>query len=138
MNYYVVLDTNVIVSALLSKNEDSATVQILNSVFENKIKLLFSLNIKKEYKEVLNRDKFGFQKPTINYLLKTIDKYGILIDPVNKCDESLPDINDLPFYEILIQTRKYNSYLITGNTKHFPKKPFIVTPREFLNIINNG
>ena len=31
---------------------------------------------------------------------------------------------------------KEDSFLVTGNIKHFPKKPFIVTPAEMLTIIN--
>lgn len=29
-----------------------------------------------------------------------------------------------------------DSYLVTGNLKHFPKKPFVVTPAEMLQIIH--
>lgn len=35
MEYYAVIDTNVLLSALLSKNEDSATVKVLDAVFED-------------------------------------------------------------------------------------------------------
>ena len=42
---------------------------------------------------------------------------------------------DLPFYEVVLEKRNDDAYLVTGNTRHFPKKPFIVTAREFLNIL---
>ena len=31
-----------------------------------------------------------------------------------------------------------DAYLVTGNIRHFPEKPFIVTANEFLEILNNG
>lgn len=30
------------------------------------------------------------------------------------------------------------AYLVTGNIKHFPREPFIVTPRELLNILEES
>ena len=48
----------------------------------------------------------------------------------------LPDPKDRVFYEVTMQKRiTDDAYLVTGNMKHFPKKPFIVTPREMLDII---
>ena len=42
-NYFnVIIDTNVIVSAILSKEKDSATVQILELLFDNKINVFYS------------------------------------------------------------------------------------------------
>lgn len=47
------------------------------------------------------------------------------------------DMNDAPFYEVVLEKRDDNAYLVTGNIKHFPKEPFIVTPRELLSILNS-
>ena len=47
----------------------------------------------------------------------------------------LPDMKDLPFYEVVMEKRDDNAYLVTGNIKHFPKEPFIVTARELLEIL---
>lgn len=135
MKCYVVVDTNVLVSALLSKNEDAATVLVLNRLFEEDIGLLYSNVIENEYREVLCRSKFGFSKETINILLSAIKQYGILINP-KSTGAVLPDMNDLPFYELVLEKRDDNAYLVTGNIKHFPKVPFIVTPRELLDIIS--
>ena len=30
---------------------------------------------------------------------------------------------------------KEDAYLVTGNIKHFPTEPFIVTPRQMIDII---
>lgn len=50
--------------------------------------------------------------------------------------EILPDMKDLPFYEVVLEKGEDDAYLVTGNLKHFPQKPFIVTAREFLDILN--
>ena len=135
MKCYVVVDTNVLVSALLSKNEDAATVRVLNRLFGEEIGFLYSNAIESEYKEVLNRPKFDFSKENIEYLLGAIRQFGILIDP-KTTNIVLNDMKDLPFYELVLEKRKDNAYLVTGNIKHFPKEPFIVTPRELLDILD--
>ena len=52
-------------------------------------------------------------------------------------NELLPDPKDLVFYEVCMAKREEDSMLVTGNMKHFPAKPFIVTPNELLEIISN-
>lgn len=134
---YAVIDTNVLVSALLSSKEDAATVQIIGKVIIGEIVPVYSNLITKEYREVLSRKKFGFSGDVINYLLSAIEKYGILIDPAPS-GVILPDMKDLPFYEVVLEKRNDEVYLVTGNIKHFPKEPFIVTPRELLDILERN
>lgn len=132
---YAVIDTNVLVSALLSSKDDTATVQVLGKVISGEIIPVYSNVIIKEYREVLSRKKFGFSSETIEYLISSVEKYGILVDPTPS-GVALPDIKDVPFYEVVLEKRDEGSYLVTGNTKHFPKEPFIVTPRELLDILS--
>ena len=47
--------------------------------------------------------------------------------------ETFPDLDDAVFYEVALS--KEDAYLVTGNTKHFPKSPIVVTPAEMLDII---
>lgn len=133
---YAVIDTNVLVSALLSSKDDSATVQIVGHLIRGTIIPIYSNAIVKEYREVLSRKKFGFSGETVDYLLSAMEKYGILVDP---CPSGLvlPDMKDLPFYEVVLEKRNDDAYLVTGNIKHFPQEPFIVTPRELLDIFDN-
>lgn len=134
---YAVIDTNVLVSALLSSKNDTATVQIVSKVINGEIIPVYSNIITKEYRQVLSRKKFGFSSATIEYLLSAIEKYGILVDPAPS-GIMLPDMKDLPFYEVVLEKRNDDTYLVTGNIKHFPKKPFVVTPRELLDILNES
>ena len=131
---YAVIDTNVLVSALLSSKDDSATVQVLGKVLSGEIIPVYSNVITKEYREVLSRKKFGFAGGLIDYLLSAIEKYGILVNP-SSSGIVLPDMKDLPFYEVVLEKRDDEAYLVTGNIKHFPKEPFVVTPRELLDIL---
>lgn len=133
---YAVIDTNVLVSALLSSKDDTATVQVLGKVITGEIIPVYSNVITKEYREVLSRKKFGFSGDLIEYLMSAVEKYGILVDP-SPSGITLPDMKDVPFYEVVLEKRDDNAYLVTGNIKHFPKEPFIVTPWELLDILNN-
>ena len=130
-----VIDTNVLVSALLSENPDSATVQVLRKILKGEIVPLFSRDIMSEYSSVLNRSKFGFDSETVDILLTAISEKGIEIEP-NPTGATLPDIFDLPFYEAAVEKHDEGAYLVTGNLKHFPKEPFIVTARQLLEIMD--
>ncbi len=132
-----VVDTNVLVAALLSSKEDSATVLILNKVLAGEIIPVYSSTILNEYREVLLRPKFNFNSRLINYLISAIEKFGILTEP-SPSGITLSDSKDLPFYETVLAYQEEHTYLVTGNIRHFPKKPYIVTPREMLNILENS
>ena len=133
--YYVVIDTNVLVSSLLSKNKDSSTALILDAVIEQRLVPLYSKDILIEYEYVLNRKKFRFSKENIDTLLKIVKLLGVEVmpDPVN---EGLPDMDDIIFYEVVMEKREDDAYLVTGDLKHFPNKHFIVTPAEMIKILN--
>ena len=134
MNYLVVIDTNVLISALLSKHNDAATVRVLNAVFDGTIIPVFNDEILAEYDNVLHRPKFKFSDTNIQLLLDTIKTYGVFAKQLIT-NEILPDPKDLVFYEVVMAKQDENAYLVTGNSKHFPKKPFIVTPNELLDIM---
>jgi putative PIN family toxin of toxin-antitoxin system len=135
MTCYAVIDTNVLVSALLSSHDDAATVQVVEKIFSGDVIPLFSEEILKEYNEVLRRTKFRFSEEMVIVLLQTIEKYGECVVPM-PTGEMLPDMKDLPFYEVVVEKREDDAYLVTGNGKHFPARPFIVTAREFLDILS--
>ena len=91
--------------------------------------------IVEEYRAVLERPKFGLGDDIISDIISSIEKVGLFID-AEEIDIDLPDPKDRVFYEVVMEQRKEDdAFLVTGNIKHFPKKPFIVTPREMLNII---
>lgn len=133
MKIYAVIDTNVIVSALLSRHQDSATVKILDYLYGRTIVPVYNDEILEEYATVLRRTKFNFPESTICATLEAIKAGGVKSDRIS-CEEQLPDPKDIVFYEVALSVE--DSYLVTGNTKHFPKKPLVVTPAEMLQIID--
>ena len=137
MKCYAVIDTNVLVSALISSHDDAATVRVITKVLTGEVIPLYSTEIIREYNEVLRRPKFGFDESLIKVLLDAFEKFGVLIY-LSDSGEILPDMKDLPFYEVVLECKDDSAYLVTGNIKHFPVKPFIVTPAQFLELLENN
>jgi putative PIN family toxin of toxin-antitoxin system len=123
-----VLDTNIIVSALLSPQ--GLPAKLLNLVLNKKLTMVYDNSIFVKYLEVLNRDKFMLDKELVNLIIDFISKEGEYIIAEFQ-DVQFIDEGDKIFYEV------YEGgdvdYLITGNKKHFPNEKSIVTAREFFN-----
>ena len=136
MTYYAVIDTNVFISALLSKQPDSATVQVLDAVIDGKIIPLYHEDILAEYDEVLHRSKFHFKEETIQVVLNAVKQFGIEVFP-QPSGEILIDMDDLIFYEVAMEKREDDACLVTGNQKHYPIRDFIITPAEMIAIMNS-
>ena len=135
MKLYAVYDTNVLISSLLTKHRDSATAKIVDAVAEQRIIPLYNQEILEEYEEVLHRKKFGFSESKIQKLLSFIKKLGIEVT-ASPTGEILPDMDDLVFYEVVMEKRNDDAYLITGNIKHFPERKYIVTPAQMMSILD--
>ena len=135
--YNVVIDTNVLVSAILSKESDSPVVKVLNLLFANEIQLFYNDDIMNEYKDVLHRKKFNFDTSLIKYIIDTIEENGIKVI-AKKIDIELMDEKDKPFYELVMDESIKDGKLITGNIRHFPSHTKIVTPREFIEIYESN
>lgn len=129
---YAVIDTNVLVSSLLSRHPDSSTVVVMNLVLSRKVTPLYNDDIIQEYTEVLHRAKFGFPVDLVDAIVDTIKTIGLSMDRT-ATTEFLPDPKDLVFYEVALS--KEDGWLVTGNKKHFPLNPIVVTPSEFLSTI---
>ena len=132
MKFYAVIDTNVIVSALLAKHPDSAPVQVIEQVFDRVIVPMFNDEILSEYKEVLKRPKFLFAEDSVYDMLGAIIEAGVASERAESV-EVFPGPKDVVFYEVAIS--RNDSYLITGNIKHFPAKSKVVTPSQMIAII---
>lgn len=130
---YAVIDTNVIVSALISKNLESNPTKMVRAIVQEQIIPLYNDEILNEYREVLSRPKFHLTTQQIDRVLKAITTDGLSLDRTTTDNEDFPDPKDVVFYEVALS--KDGSYLVTGNIKHFPIKPFVVTPAEMVKII---
>jgi putative PIN family toxin of toxin-antitoxin system len=127
----IVLDTNVFVSGLLTPFGPGG--EIVRMVFSGELTLCIDARILAEYKDVLNRPKFKFNKDPIGILLDFIKKYGHFISS-SPLKNRLPDPGDEPFLEVAIAGKVKS--LITGNRKHYPSSVFkginIFSPSEFI------
>ncbi len=134
MRCYAVVDTNVIVSALITKNPDSPPRQVFRAMLTGDIIPLYHADILAEYEEVLSRKKFHLQIETIQTVMQAIREFGVEVTP-KPTGEILVDMDDLVFYEVAMEKRDDDAYLVTGNQKHYPVRDFIVTPAEMLEIL---
>lgn len=136
MKYYAVIDTNVLVSAMLKWQ--SAPGNVVEFALTGIIIPVLNEEIVHEYRTVLSRPKFGLTEDIIADIIRALEKAGFYID-AETVDIDLPDPKDRVFYEVVMEERKEEeAYLITGNIKHFPAEPFIVTPRQMVDIILNN
>ena len=121
-----VLDTNILVSALLSRSGTPA--KVLSLVFAGKLAPCFDWRIFEEYSEVLSRPKFSFPSDDVNALLVRLLVLGrfVLAEPLS---DVFIDESDKKFYEVALAC---GAMLITGNTRHFPSDPLVVSPSDFL------
>lgn len=129
---YAVIDTNVLVSAIITSNMQSPTLRVVEAMLAKKITPMYDDEIIREYSEVLHRPKFGFDDKVINSYLEAIMREGIAAKRVTSAG-SFPDPKDVVFYEVALS--KDEAYLVTGNKKHFPNTPIVVTPAEMIEIL---
>lgn len=140
MRYYVVFDTNVIVSALLTRNPEAPTVRLVDMITDGIITPVYSHAILEEYNEVLLRPKFSLRPETVGQFLQVIRQFGETMNPLETEEPFLRDSDDKVFYEVVMAKKETvqgdeEAYLVTGNLKHFPVRTFIVTPAELISMI---
>lgn len=133
--FKAVIDTNVIISALLK--EKGIPGLILSLVLQKKIELCLSKKVFDEYQGVLARKKFrGLDPKKVKRLLSQIKKQGLWVVPKVSVNAIKKDPDDNKFLECCLEADA--DFLITGNIKHFLFRKFhrthIVTPREFIDL----
>lgn len=130
---YAVIDTNVLVSAQITKNQQSPTVEVLERMLDGGITPVYNEAILAEYIEVLHRPKFHLPDQGIDLLIDYIRENGIHADRI-PYDGAMPDEKDRPFYEVSLSYGV--SFLVTGNIKHFPVTLKVVTPAQIISIMD--
>jgi len=122
----IVLDTNVLVSALLKPKSHPA--HVLNAILNEKATLLFDNRILEEYRKVLLRPRFGFSVELVEPLLEYLESEGEFV-AADYSSRQFEDDEDKKFYEVAVTGDA--DYLVTGNARHFSNDPLIITPRDF-------
>ena len=128
----IVMDTNVLVSALLSPNSNPA--KILALVLNEQVVMCYDSRIMLEYESVLLREKFPFKAQDVWGLLNVIQQIGTMIVP-KPSNVKFDDEGDKKFYEVAKDT---GAYLITGNMRHFPQESWVIQPTTFVNLKRVG
>ena len=110
----VVLDTNIVVSALLSPH--GAPAKVVRLAIRGDLVPLYDERIVAEYRDVLGRPKFGFNPADIADVVRQLERAGELVLAQPLAVE-LPDPDDLPFIEVAAAGSA--DALVTGNPRHF-------------------
>lgn len=131
----VVIDSNVVVSAMISPHNPPA--QVVRLALQGDIGLLHDERILAEYREVLSRPKLNFDAEDVDAMLEGIEWIGEAVF-ARPLPLELPDPDDLPFLEVAVAARADG--LVTGNGRHYrPTKGRhdvrILTPRELLDLV---
>jgi putative PIN family toxin of toxin-antitoxin system len=128
----VVIDTNILVSALWS--EQGKPAKILTLIINDLLIPCYNAAIIQEYKNVLARPRFTFhqKKDSVDIIIGKITTDGLSI-VVQASSISFVDENDRVFYDV---AKASGAYLITGNSKHYPSEPFILSPSQFLTLLD--
>lgn len=125
MRYFAVIDTNVLVSAMLKW--ESVPGSILNLAMDGPIVPVLNDAILREYREVLFRPKFHLTDNIVSDIIESIKKEAVFVDEEH-INIDLPDPKDRIFYEVVLEKRKdEDAYLVTGNINHFA---FFVMPKD--------
>ena len=135
MTIHAVIDTNVLVSSMLTKNRKAATARLVDALIDNKFRPVYNNDIIEEYAEVLARAEFNFNTDAVEGILNIIKGNGLFAERTPTNDPVI-DPKDVAFYEVALS--KKDAYLVTGNLKHFPQKPIVVTPAEMVRILEDN
>ena len=125
----IVLDTNIIVSAL--KTPNGKAYMLLEQVLMERYKVCISSDVMAEYKDVLNRDKLALDKYLVDYLLSWFVINGLLIEPLPSSNDMVPmkDDPDRKFFDL---AKCLHAKLVTGNFKHYPVHELVTSLDELI------
>jgi uncharacterized protein len=130
----VILDTNVVVSALL--NDEGREATVVDLTVTGAVRLFASDDILSEYEEILSRPKFPLDPERVTSALASLRAVAVMVEPTERLTASQHE-PDNRFLECAEAAQA--DFLITGNKRHFPaewKGTRIVNTREFLDAID--
>ncbi len=131
---YAVIDTNVFVSSFLTRHDDAATLRVVRAMGSGLFVPLYNDAILFEYQEVLSRGRFGISSAVVEALIEKIRELGLFADPVPS-KETFPDEDDRVFYEVVLSHADDDAKLVTGNARHYPASPLVISAARFCELI---
>jgi putative PIN family toxin of toxin-antitoxin system len=133
----IVLDTNVLVSGLLSPFGPPG--EIVRLVSSGDLVLCLDARLLSEYHDVLARPRFRFDPDDVAALLEYVEYNGEMI-AARPLERRLPDRDDEPFLEVALAGDP--ECLVTGNLAHYPAEAragaVVLTPAEFIERFRSG
>ena len=128
----IVLDTNVLISSLLSSK--GAPAKILDLILGDQVVVVYDNRILGEYEEVLSRQEFNIHPSKAFAIVNHIEVSGNYIESEMLPTEGFTDPDDIMFAEVFITSEA--DALVTGNLKHYKpllgKNMIVLTPAQFL------
>ncbi len=129
-----VLDTNVIVSGLLSPT--SPPGRLIDAILARRLAIVVDDRIVHEYRDVLGRPKFRFSKERLRAFFGVFPFQSHVSAPA-VAGIAASDPDDTVFLEVAVASPQRT--LVTGNVRHFPKKGRggvrVVSPGEAVELL---
>ena len=122
----VVIDTNIVISSVISQTGNPSA--IMDLVSDKEIQVYYSNEVLDEYKKVLAYERLKIDPRKQTEIIEKVKEIGIFITP-EKSGIPMTHEDDRVFYDT---AKAANAILITGNIKHYPNEKFIMTPTEYL------
>ena len=115
----LVIDTNIIVNALKSRDSQAKSVRLMRDIMSGKYTMCVSPEIMQEYQDVLFRQHLSLNKDSVSRLLNWIKQHAFFIIPKPSSPSSVKMIDEDD--RIFFDTAKcVNARLVTRNYKHYP------------------
>jgi len=137
-----VIDTNVVVSGLLTGEPVSPTAVVLDGILRGRFTYLLSLELLAEYREVLLRPRIrrrhGLAAPDVESLLTELALNGSVRDPP-RVTGPVPDFGDRHLWALLQSDPA--AVLVTGDDAllhHTPEPGRVLSPRRFLSLLRDS
>lgn len=131
----IVLDTNVLVSGLLTAHGPPG--QIVDLAVAGLLRLAFDDRVLDEYRRVTARPRFALDPHDVALVLDALVAGGVPV-VARPTAVALPDPEDLPFVEVALAARA--DALVTGNARHYLPTTgtlgvSVRSPRAFLEVM---
>ena len=132
------VDTNVVVSGLLTSDREAPTARVLNGMLSRDFNFLLSIELLSEYRAVLLRPKIGrrhgLTEEEVEIILTEIAQYAIIREPEAALEQA-PDLNDQHLWALLASQK--GSRLVTGDqTLLEPRSNAVLSPAAFVALLD--
>ena len=133
-----IVDTNVVVSALIGSDQDSPPARILDAMLEGAFPYVVSTALFNEYSSVLRRPaivrQHGLTNPEVDLLLTNLTENATWHDPVIK--NMAPGLGDNHIWALLESQPR--AQLITGDKLLIDNPPvgaIVISPRNVMEMM---